>query len=542
MGYLSGYRKPLFYALSLVAVKVLAAAPPLPVTGCPAVDFLIENTLIVDGSGGPAYRGSLAILDDKLLIPAPRCVSAKTTIDGTGLHAVPGFINSLSWGAEALFFDQSALSDLRQGISLEIFGEGWSLGPLSEQMALDEFGESSRYGVEWRSFFQGMRALESKQVAVNFSSYVGASTLRKHVMGDDVQRTATPGEISDMLGLARQAMADGAIGVGMSLESSTGAYASDEEILALAGEVAKVDGLVAAHIRNEGIDFPAALSNMLSLADKSKVRTEILHLKVSGGSSDDYRLALARIQDARNSGLSITANMYPYNILATSSAYLKDYDTGGRFSNISPEFIRISQNHIAPGNKPPVSLATLLQGEFASVQDIVDSLAQYDAQRIPVLVRFTEENALIPALSKPWVSIGTDASTAGPGSGYFKRLNHPRSVGAFPKYLRMVLQGSIAISFEQAVAHITAEPAAKFRLCGRGKLANNYFADLALLDLSALQATATFDSPRELSTGVHHLFINGVHTIDSGQLTTFRGGRYVPRAPHTHSDLGRCHL
>lgn len=539
MGYISSYLKALFLnpILTVASLAVNSASATQQIANCLHVDTLIKNTQIIDGSGKPSSRGDLAILGDKLVIPAPTCSLALRTLDGTGLYAAPGFINSLSWGAEALFFDQTAQSDLTQGITHEVFGEGWSLGPLSEQMANDEFGGKSRYGIEWRSFQQGMLALESKKVAVNFSSYVGGSTLRKFVMGNDTRRPATPEELSQILKLAKTALFEGALGVGLSLESEVGSPANSAEILALAHEVESVNALLAAHLRSEGVNVNTALDDMLSIASTTKARVEILHLKVSGGADQHYQQMINSIETARKEGLLITANMYPYNVLATSPKYLENYETNGRFSNISPEQIYIPQNQ-----RPTVPLASLLKSPSSFVETIVKDLTSKDSLRRPVLIKFTNENNLLPPLSKTWVSVGTDASTAGKGNGYFYRLNHPRAFGAFPKYLRLVLSGEIPISFEEAISNITSRPAEKFRLCGRGKLANGYYADLVLLDLDVLQDRATLDSPRQLSTGVQHLFVNGVHTVDNGAIASTEGGRFVPRAAEKHSDLSRCHL
>jgi N-acyl-D-amino-acid deacylase len=535
--------------------------------GCSAVtqhDVLIRNCTIYDGSGRLPISGDVAIDGDRIAalgtLPAAR---GRVEIDARGLAVAPGFINVLSWANESLIADGRSQSDIRQGVTLEVLGEGRSMGPLNEAMKREkiESQDDIKYDVCWTTLGEYLEFLERRGVSCNVASFVGAASVRIHEIGYH-DRPPTPEELVRMCALVRQAMEEGAVGVSSALIYTPGAFAKTDELIALAKVAAEYDGLYISHIRNEGDALLEALDEFLTIAREANVRAEVYHLKTSGPANwhklDDV---FRKIEAARAAGLHITADMYTYRASATGLdaimppwvqegghkawvARLKepavrarvaremniasdDWDNGYQTAR-SPENILLvgfKSDALKPLTGKTLAEAAKLRG--TSPEDTAMDLVIEDDSRVScVFFTMCEENVR-RKIQQPWMSFCSDSGSLATEGVFLKQSTHPRAYGSFARLLGKYVREEKLIPLEEAIRRLTSLPAENLKLDRRGRLAPGYFADVVVFDPATIQDHATFEKPHQYSTGVRHVFVNGVQVLKDREHTGAKPGRVV---------------
>ena len=532
-------------------------------------DIIIRNGTIYDGSGQPPYQGDIGIQGETIAgVGGLERASANIEIDAEGLAVAPGFINMLSWSVESLIEDGCSQSEIRQGVTLEVMGEGSSMGPLSETMKAEWRGgilgnTDIKYDIEWTTLDEYLRFLESRGVSPNIASFVGSSTLRIHAMGYD-DRPATEAELEHMKVLLRQAMEEGAVGMSTALIYPPASYAGTGEITELAKVIAQYDGLYISHIRGEGITLLKSLDELFAVAKDANVRAEIYHLKAAGKSHwPKMDQAIEKIEAARAQGLTITADMYTYPYSGTGLdscippwahegghealiARLKDPETrtkikqemqfqSDRWENMFYEngddgilLSGFSKEHMKPLTGK--TLAEVVQMRGTSPEDTLMDLIIEDDSRIFTMYFSMSEDNLRKQMALPWVSFCSDAESQ-PTEGVFLKSNpHPRAYGSFARVLGKYVRDEGIIPLEEAVRRLTSFPAANLKLQQRGTLQSGFFADVVVFDPDTVQDYATPTEPHQYSTGMVHVFVNGTQVLKDGEHTGATPGR-VLRGP-----------
>jgi len=529
-------------------------------------DVVIRGGTIYDGSGATPYVGDLAIAGDRIAYVGPPCrMKAKRLIDARGKAVSPGFINMLSQAQETLLLDGRGASDLYQGVTTEVTGEGTSMGPLTDAMALrDEARQGSlKYPVSWRTLGQYLDTLEGKGISPNVASFVGAATVRDCVLGErEAQPTGM--ELDRMCHLVRQAMLEGAMGVSAALIYVPGAYASTMELQTLAAEAARHGGIYIAHMRSEGDHLLEALDETIAIAQASGAPAEIYHLKVAGR-ANWHKLdpLIAKVEAARARGVRLTANLYPYTAGATGldASMPLWVQSGGLESWI--ERMRdpaVRTRLIAEMQAPPPgfecalaqagaegtrllafkspqlkafegrTLADIARIRGESPEATAISLVIEDGSRVGVAYTVMSEANLRRQIALPWVSFCSDEAAVAPDPQSRDRWHHPRAFGSFARILGKYVRDEKLITLEEAVRKLTALPARNLSLQHRGMLRANYFADIVVFDPTAIQDHATFEHSQQLATGVEYVLVNGGLALDESQATGNATGR-VLRGP-----------
>lgn len=520
-------------------------------------DVVLRGGTIYDGSGGTPYVGDLAIDGDRIsLVGTPgsgvlQGARGRLEIDASGLAVSPGFINMLSWADESLLVDGRSLSDIHQGVTLEVFGEGSSMGPLSQEMRerLIAAQTDLRFEVPWTTLGGYLEHLERQGVSTNVASFVGAATVRAHEVGYE-NRAATAEELDRMRGLVDEAMRQGALGVGSSLPYTPGVFASTEELVALAEVAAKHGGMYISHVRDEGGRLLESLDEFLDIVRRSGARGEVYHLKASGKSNwHKGELAIARLEQARAEGLRVTANVYPYPASSTGLTYalpawVREGDPEARYARLADPAVRArvipEMELIPPGDLMFVSfrnpslrryigktLADVVAERGTSPEVTVLDLLVEDRSRIGT-VRFTMSEANVRRnIGLPWVAFCSDGSSIAPEPPFTLAQPHPRAYGAFARVLGKYVREEKVLSLAEAVRRLSAFPAENLRLDRRGRLAPGYFADVVVFDPGTIADRATFENPHQLAFGVEQLFVNGVPVIRDSVHTGAKPGRAV---------------
>ncbi len=534
----------------------------LTACGGPAYDVIIRGGTVYDGSGAAAVVADVGIRGDSIAAVGDLSgAKARQVIDATGLAVAPGFINMLSWANEALLIDGHSQSDLRQGVTLEVFGEGESMGPLSDSMKaeyLAGMGEV-QFPITWTTLAEYLDTLVGHGVSTNVASFVGAATVRQHVLGH-ASRAATPEELARMDALVDQAMREGAVGLGSSLIYEPGMFATTEELVALSRVVAKYDGLYISHIRNENDSLLDAVDEFLRIAREAGVRAEIYHLKAAGRANwGRMDTVLARIDAANRAGLTITADMYTYPASATGlDAVMPGWVREGGFDQwrarlmdpavrrrLKAEWARRGGAFAGPGGPEGVLLAGFKQDSLRqyvgkrlkevaelrhqSPEDAAMDLIIADRSRIECIYFTMSEDNLRRQIVQPWLSFASDASSIAPEGVFLKSNPHPRAYGTFARVLGKYTRDEGVLSLPEAVRKLTSLPASNLRLSRRGTLAPGYFADVVVFDPATITDHATFDRPHQYATGVRQVFVNGVQVIQDGEHTGRTPGRVVKR-------------
>jgi N-acyl-D-amino-acid deacylase len=524
-------------------------------SGCqkaPEFDVVIRGGTLYDGTGGAVVQGDIGILGDRIAaIGDLDGRQGHSEIDASGLAVAPGFINMLSWANESLIQDGRSLSDIRQGVTLEVMGEGFSMGPLNDEMKEEALDRQSdiHYAVDWTTLGEYLQFLEDKGISTNVASFVGAATVRVHEMGYE-DRDPTPEELERMQALVRRAMEEGAVGVGSSLPYIPAPFASTEELIALARAAAEYDGMYISHIRNEGDTIFEAVDEFVRIVRETPIRGEIYHLKMSHKRNwPKMDELIARIEAARAEGLPITADIYTYHASSTGlnydlPAWVKE---GGR------------EDFVARLQDPAARKRVIEETEMIPPEDILlvsfrnedlrhltgKTLAEVAAMRgtSPVVtamdliveddsrigtVRFTmDERNIRKKIALPWVSFCSDSASMAPEEPFTNSQPHPRAYGSFARLLGKYVRDEGIIPLEEAVHRLSGLPATNLRLVDRGRLAPDYFADIVVFDPETVIDRATFEEPHQLATGVKHVFVNGELVLRDENHTGATPGRFV---------------
>jgi N-acyl-D-amino-acid deacylase len=550
-------------AFVLTASASPGATPAMAAT--PHFDLLVRNGMVHDGSGAAPQRVDVAVGGDRIpaLRPADSAASADRVIDAHGQAVAPGFINVLSWANESLIVDGRGVSDTMQGVTLEIFGEGWSMGPLDERMkeqALAMQGDL-RYPNEWTTLGEYLEYLEKRGVTPNVASFVGATTVRIHELGeDDVQPDAA--QLERMRGLVRAAMDEGALGVGSSLIYPPAAFAGTGEILALAQAAAESGGGYIAHMRSEADRFLEALDETISIARATGQRAEAYHLKAAGEENwPKMAQAIARIDAARAEGLPVSADMYAYTAGATMlTAVLPPWVQAGGYAAMVERLRdpQVRARVLAEMRDPDVdwenlrllagsdervilidfhdsrlkpltglTLAEAARRRGTTPEDAAIDLIIEDGSPIGAAFFLMSEENVELGLRQPWVSLGSDAESSAPEGVFLKSSTHPRAYGNVARFLGHYVRDRGLMPLEEGIHRLTGLPATNWKLHDRGCLRPGCFADIVVFDPATIADHATYAKPQQYATGVAHVFVNGVQVLRDGVHTGATPGRVV---------------
>ncbi|GBC84101.1 D-aminoacylase [bacterium HR11] len=526
-------------------------------------DVVIRNGRVYDGSGRPSFVGDVAIRGDTIArVGRLGRARGRLEIDATGLAVAPGFINMLSWATESLIADGRALSDIRQGVTLEVFGEGWSMGPLNDAMKAEMKRQQGdiRYDIEWTTLGEYLEYLVRRGVAPNVASFVGATTVRVHVLGYE-NRAPTPAELERMKDLVRQAMEEGALGVGSALIYAPGAYARTDELVELARVAARYGGMYISHIRSEGHRLLEAIDEVITIARRAGIRAEIYHFKAAGRVNwPKLEAAIRKIEAARAEGLPITADIYVYTAGATGldaamppwvqegglQAWierLKDPQVRERvrqeMTTPSDEWENLyllagPENIVLAGFKNEAlrpligkTLAEVAALRGKSPEETVMDLVVEDGSRVEAIYFLMDEDQVRRKIALPWVAFGSDAEAPAPEGVFLNWKPHPRAYGNFARLLGRYVREEKIIPLEEAIRRLTSFPARNLRIARRGRLKPGYYADIVVFDPARMQDHATYEDPHRLATGVLHVFVNGVPVLRDGEPTGATPGRVV---------------
>lgn len=563
-------------ASAALAVVLLQVAPAQGAEA-PSYDVLIRNGVIYDGSGGEPYRGEVAINGDRIVAVGKSLPgSAKQVVDAKGLAVSPGFINMLSWATESLLVDGLGQSDLRQGVTLEVMGEGWSMGPLNDRMkklAIEQQGDF-KYPIEWTTLGEYLSLVEKRGTAMNLASFVGATTVRQHELGDD-DVDPTPEQLVRMRALVRQAMEEGALGVGTSLIYPPAVFAETDELVALTTEAARCGGSYISHMRSEGDRLLESIDELIEISRRSGAPAEIYHLKQVGRANwDKIDAAIAKVEAARAAGLKISADMYTYTAggtgLAASmppwvqdggvDAMLERLKDPATVERIKKEMVQPGKNwenlynHAGPGGVLLASIADpslkpLMGKTIAEVakqrgitpeQAVID-LVLADKGRTGAIYFLMNEDNVRRQAAIPWVSFGSDAEASAPEGVFLKSSTHPRAYGNFARFLGKYVRDEKVVPLAEGIRRLTSLPASNLGLRDRGQLKPGMAADVVLFDPVTIADHSTFEKPMQFATGVRDVFVNGVQVLKDGEPTRAKPGRFVRGAGWTGwPDGGAC--
>ena len=533
-------------------------------------DLIIRNGTLIDGTGSPAYMGDVAVDGDRITAIGDLGTAVGTTeVDVNGLVVAPGFINMLN-SVTGLIADGRSQSDVRQGVTLAVFGEGQTQGPLTEEMQeylVSQQGDLN-YDIAWMTVSEFLEYLAARGISTNVASLVGATTIRIHELGFD-DRPPTDEELDRMRGLVRQAMEDGALGLGSALIYAPAFYAQTDELVALAKVAAEYDGLYASHMRSEGKALLESVDELLTIAREAGIRAEIYHLKAAGQSNwDKLDAVIGRVEAARAEGLQITADMYTYTAGSTGldAAMLPWVQEGGNDAwadRLQDAAIRdrVRREMVTPTtdwenlllaaggegtllvgfNNPDLrgyvgkTLADVAALRGTSIQDAAMDLVIEDRSRVTVVYFLMSEENVRRQIALPWVSFGSDASSLAPEGVVLNYSIHPRGYGNFARLLGRYVRDEQVIPLEEAVRKLTSLPATNLRIRDRGRLEPGYFADLVVFDPETIQDHATYEEPHQYATGVHHVWVNGTQVLRDGEHTGATPGRVI-RGPGWQPD------
>jgi N-acyl-D-amino-acid deacylase len=548
------------------SLAVLAAMLSLGAAKAPPAryDLVIRGGEILDGSGGRPFTGDVAVKGQRIAYVGPHAPGrGATEIDAHGKAIAPGFINMLSHSEASFWADGRGLSELRQGVTLEVMGEGGSIGPLTPTMrTLEEQRQKDiKFPVTWTTMDQGLEAMAKHGVSLNIASFVGAATVRVNVLGeDDVQ--PTPAQLDQMKALVRLAMEEGAMGVGSALIYAPGTFAKTPELTALVTEAGKCGGMYISHMRSEGDHVFEATDELIGISRASGAPAEIFHMKTAGrdnwGKEDAF---IGRIEAARAAGLRITADMYTYPASSTGfdaamptwvqaggvekwierlkdpatrakvlaemrEAHPKDWENSYRQAGPEGTLLVGFKN---PALKPLTgkTLAEVAKNRGTSPEDTIIDLIIADGSRIQVVYSSMSEANVAKQMKLPWVSFGSDASAMAPEGVFLLSSTHPRAYGNFVRVLGKYARDEKLISLPEAVRRLAALPAHNLGLHDRGMLKAGDYADVVVLDPQTVTDHATFVKPQQLATGVTDVLVNGQVVLRDGEATGAHAGQVV---------------
>ncbi|HEX9726368.1 MAG TPA: D-aminoacylase [Vicinamibacteria bacterium] len=543
-------------------------------SAAPEYDVILRNGTIYDGSGSAPYLGDLAIGRDRILaVGDVSRARGSAELDLQGLAVAPGFINMLSWAVDTLIEDGRSQSDIRQGVTLEVFGEGLSMGPVNDhvsQLLIESQGDIE-FEIEWTTLAEYLDYLVERGISTNVASFIGATTVRVHEIGFE-DRPATEQEMERMRELVRQAMEEGALGVGSSLIYAPAFYAPTAELIELSKVAAAYDGRYISHLRSEGNQLLEAVDELLTIAREAGIAAEIYHLKAAGEQNwSKIDAVIERVELARAEGLDITADMYTYTAGSTGldaamppwvqeggydawAARLQDPATRARLrtemTTPSDDWENLylaagAQGTLLVGFKndelKPLTgktLAEVAAMRGSTPEDAAMDLVIEDGSRVQVVYFLMSEDNVRKQILLPWVSFGSDAGSMAPEGVFLESSTHPRAYGNFARLLGRYVRDERILPLEEAVRRLTTLPAENLHLSERGALRPGYFADVVVFDPHIIQDHATFQDPHQYATGVVHVWVNGTQVLRDGEHTGATPGRVV-RGPGWKGRPGR---
>ncbi len=549
----------------ILGLVLVACTEPAPTP--PAYDLVIRNGTIYNGDGGEGVVGDVAVQGDRIAAIGKIEDSGAREIDATGLAVAPGFINMLSWATESLLEDGLSQSDIRQGVTLEVMGEGWSMGPLNEAMKEEAVRLSGdiKYDITWTTLGEYLQQLEERGISANVASFVGATTVRIHVLGYE-DRAPTEQELAQMEALVAAAMEEGALGVGSSLIYAPASYSSTAELIALCRVAARYGGRYISHMRSEGSRLLEAVEELITIAREAGIGAEIYHLKAAGrGNWSKIDEVFAMIEAARAEGLDITADMYTYTAGATGLdaampgwvqeggheawiARLKDPVTRARvieemkrpgdgWENLyyqagSPErLLLLGFRNDALKPLTGKTLAEVAEMRETSPEDTIIDLVIEDDSRVGTAYFLMAEENVVKQIARPWMAFGSDAESLAPEGVFLKSNPHPRAYGNFARLLGKYVREEQVITLPEAVRRLTSLPAENLGLRDRGRLQAGNFADIAVFDPATITDHATYAEPHQYATGMQHVIVNGVPVLVDGEHSGATPGRFVRKPP-----------
>jgi N-acyl-D-amino-acid deacylase len=550
-------------------LRLLPFVLPLLLAGCQVkapealFDLVVRNGTVYDGSGRAPIKADVGVRGERIAAIGRLAAHGAREIDAHGLAVAPGFVNMLSWAPDSLFIDGRSRSDIRQGVTHEVFGEGESLGPLTDEIRkanLDTQGDL-KHPIDWTTFGEGLDALARHGISPNIASFVGAATIREHELGF-ADRAPTPQELARMQDLVREAMREGALGVGSALIYAPAFYAKTPELKALAQAAGESGGAYISHMRSEGNRLLESMDELIDIASSAHIHGEIYHFKAAGSSNwPKFSQAIAKVDEARARGLDISANMYAYTAGATGLdaamppwvqeggldawiGRLKDPATRVRVAKEMRTPTDAWENLLIAAGKPdnvllvafnsealkPLTGKTLaevarLRGK--SPEETAMDLVIEDHSRVGTVYFLMSEENVKAGLSQPWVALGSDEGSYEPKGVFLKFQPHPRAYGNFARFLGHYVRDEHVTSLADAVRRLSALPAKNLKLRDRGELKVGNYADIVVFDPATIADHATFDHPQQFATGVRDVVVNGVPVLKDGEHTGALPGQVV---------------
>src|SRR5213596_2039879 len=544
----------LFFTVIIGGGQIAAADAPF--------DVNIKGGTVYDGTGREGHVADVAIRGDRIVgVGDFASAVPKKTIDARGLAVAPGFINMLSWSNESLIQDGRSQSEIRQGVTTEIMGEGESMGPLNDRMKTRLVREQTdiKFEIKWNTLAEYLHYLEKRGISCNVASFLGATTVREYVIGLE-DKQPTPEQLDQMRELVRKEMEAGALGIGTSLIYPPAFYAKTEELIELCKVAAKYQGKYISHMRSEGSRLLEALDELIRISREAKIPAEVYHIKVSGHQNwpkiDDL---LSRIEAAQKEGLKISADMYTYTAGGTGldaslppwtedGGYpalfkrLRDPATRekikaevqkptGAWENLyldaaGPEHILLAEfrsERLKPLTGKTLTEVAKMRGKDP-IETIMDLISE-DESRIGTIYYVMSEENVKKELAKPWISFGSDEASQAPEGVFLKSNPHPRAYGNFARVLGKYARDEKVITLPEAVRRLSALPATNLGLDHRGFIQDGMFADVVVFDPAIIADRATFEKPHQYAVGMKHVFVNGVQVLKEGEHTGAKPGR-----------------
>ena len=551
---------PLAVLISTLAISIgsttAASKQPAP------FDVVIRGGIVYDGTGSPGRRADVGLRGDRIAAVGDLAsLPASSVIDASGLAVAPGFINMLSWSTESLLVDGRSQGELREGVTTQIFGEGSSMGPMTPEMkrrAIEQMGDL-KYSITWTSLSEYLQRLEEQGISQNVASFIGATTIREHVIGLE-DKPPTPAQLDEMRALVREEMKAGALGIGSSLIYAPAFYASTDELVELCKVAAQYRGKYISHIRSEGNRLLEAIDELIRISREANIPAEIYHLKAAGQANwPKMDRAIGRIEAARKEGLRITADMYAYTAGATGldasmppwvldggieAAYKRLADPEMRkkiaaaIRTPSDEWenlyraagsadrvllVEFKSDALKPLTGKTLAEAAKLRGE--DPVDTIMNLVREDRSRVGAVYFMISEDNIRKQIVLPWVSFGSDAASTAPELPFTKSSTHPRAYGNFARVLGKYERDDHVLTLPDAIRKLSGLPASNLELDRRGFLKEGMFADVVVFDPAAIADRATFENPHQYAVGVRHVFVNGTQVIRNGEHTGAKPGR-----------------
>jgi N-acyl-D-aspartate/D-glutamate deacylase len=525
-------------------------------------DVVIRGGIVYDGTGSPGRRADVGLRGDRIAAVGDLAsLPAGSVIDASGLAVAPGFINMLSWSTESLLVDGRSQGELREGVTTQIFGEGSSMGPITPEMkrrAIEQMGDL-KYSITWTSLSEYLQHLEEQGISQNVASFIGATTVREHVIGLE-DKPPTPAQLEEMRELVRQEMKAGALGLGSSLIYAPAFYASTEELVELCKVAAQYHGKYISHLRSEGNRLLEAVDELIRISREANIPAEIYHLKAAGQANwPKMDRVIATIEAARREGLKITADMYTYTAGATGldasmppwvldggyeAAYkrLADPDTRKKIALAirTPSddwenlyraagsadrvlLVEFKSDALKPLTGKTLAEAAKLRGE--DPVDTIMNLVLEDRSRVGTVYFMISEDNIRKEIVLPWVSFGSDAASMAPELPFTKSSAHPRAYGNFARVLGTYVRDDHVLTLPDAIRKLSGLPATNLELDRRGFLKEGMYADVVVFDPARIADRATFENPHQYAVGVRHVFVNGTQVIRNGEHTGAKPGR-----------------